>query len=123
MVAAVAISLGLVCYEYFSFGEVDNMTVMEVVLIMGMALVSYFMDNDKFFKFQPVAVAAVWVVVLAYFQFFDTPFMVKMIPLMEKLSPEAGDRLNLMKPFLAAVSGHLIIVFCPARGLCCLCSS
>ena len=52
MVAAVAISLGLVGYEYFSFGEVDNMTVMEVVLIMGMALVSYFMDNDKFLSFN-----------------------------------------------------------------------
>ena len=111
MIAAVGISLGLLMWEYVSFGEIDNMTILEVALIMGMGSISYFMNDDKFFKFQPVVVAYVWAIVLAYFQIFDTPFMVKMIPLMTKLSPQMGYQLEAMKPLLAMVSGHLIFVF------------
>ena len=75
MVVAVLISGIFLIWEYTRVGEIDQMTILEVVLIVSMAGLSYFMNNDKLFKLQPVAVAYVSAAVLAYFQYFDTPLL------------------------------------------------
>ena len=111
MAAAGALSVVFLAWIYMKAGEIDGMTLFEVAMVLGLASVSYFMNSDKYFKFQPVVVAYVTAIILAYFEFTGTPLLVEMIPTMKKLFPQMGYQLETMKPLLAMVSGHLIFVF------------
>ena len=111
MVAAVVTSVVFLAWIYMKAGEIDGMTLFEVALIFGLASVSYFMNSDKYFKFQPVVVAYVTAIILAYFEFSGTPFLIEMIPTMKKLVPQMGYQLETKKPLLAMFSWHLIFVF------------
>ena len=50
-----------------------------VVTMVIAGLLSIKLKNPIFFKFQPVVTGVIFAGVLAYFQWFDTPFIVKVV--------------------------------------------
>ena len=60
-----------------------------------MGFISVKKDNPLFFKLQPLITGLVLALVIAYFQFFDTPLGVKYLPKMKKLvDPEMASMLD-----------------------------
>ncbi|MFY7927475.1 MAG: septation protein IspZ, partial [Oligoflexus sp.] len=83
--AAMVASLVILSYDFIVTGEIDRFVLGEVMLIIGLGIVSLRMNNDRWFKFQPTVVGLVFSGVFAYFQLSHQPLMNEFIPHMEKL--------------------------------------
>jgi intracellular septation protein A len=136
IIAAMVCTIIMVAYHYFMFGEIDKFLLGEGLMILALGTISLKMNNDRYFKFQPTVLAAVFAGVFAWFQVFDQPLMLHFIPQMEKifqtspgeLSARAGVEPMEEPPVLQMIhseefrltlsrlSGHMIWVFA-AHGL------
>lgn len=127
IIAAILGSLALLAFDYFSTGAVDSFSMGECVLILLLGIVSLKMNNERFFKFQPTVVAAFIAIVFLYFEFQQTPLLVRYIPQIERLfagqehSPEIQAMIDGMhtaqyEAVMAALSRVLIFLFV-AHGL------
>lgn len=108
--SAIVLALAECVWDYASFGEIDPVTLVSTFLVIGMGALALHLDNSKYFKFQPVVLGVLCAGLIGWFQFFDEPLMLKMLPKMLKmLPPEAHGRFEdpVMKAHLAALSGQL----------------
>lgn len=80
IVAAIVFAILEAGWSYYQFGEVDRLTWISLGLVIVMGVIAFKMRNEVLFKFQPVALSAVSALALLYFQVFDTPLMVQMLP-------------------------------------------
>ncbi len=88
LICAMVFAIAEACWGYYSFGEVDQLTWVSMGLVLAMGTISYYMKNDKLFKFQPVVLGLVTAGTLAYFQFKGNPLLVQMIPKILPLLPD-----------------------------------
>lgn len=77
VIAAIVFAFGEVGLTYAMFGELDQTTVIAALLVTVLGWLSIKMNNPKFFKFQPVALSVLLAAILAYFQYFDVPLVLK----------------------------------------------
>lgn len=114
VIAAIACAFADIFITYFSLGMWDPGTIVAFVMIAILGIVTLRLENPLYVKLQPVMMAAVFSVILAYVQFVGGGIMAKYMPLIRSQLP-AAMRTNLDNPkFVAlmdqAVSG-LILVF------------
>lgn len=83
--AAILGAIGLVAFNYFRFGTVDQFSLGECGLILLMGVISLKMNNERFFKFQPTVLAGCIVIVFVAFEIKGTPLLVRYVPQMERL--------------------------------------
>lgn len=98
-------------WEYSRFGEIDSLTWITATLIVVLGGVSLYLKNSMYFKLQPAIVSVAAALVVAYYQWFDTPIMVHIMPKMIPLLPPAQQELfntPQMMERMAQVSGQLI---------------
>lgn len=112
--AAVAFAVLECVWGYVQFHEFDPSSLVAAGLIIVLGFVSIRMNSSIYFKFQPVVLDLVFAAFFAYFQFFDTPFMLKYLPKIAPLfPPEQQERL--MSPFFqelfGRMSGDIVYVF------------
>ncbi len=118
VIAAIVVSLVVLVMDYIQTGSIDYFVVGETSLIVGLGYVSLKMNQDKYFKFQPAVVAAVFAMVFAYFQLFDQPLMVRYVPRIEQLilatsggdlnNPEIAQMLEMLRdPSVVEMFGRL----------------
>jgi intracellular septation protein A len=70
---------------FFIIGEIEWEAIMVVVLMLITGLLSIKNNNPIIFKLQPFITGMLSALVLAYFQFFDTPLAIKYIPKIKPL--------------------------------------
>lgn len=118
--SAMLIGITVVVADYFLNGFFDEVIMIEVGLIVVLGMATVKNNNPSFLRQQPTVTAVFIAGFLAYFQFFDTPFLVKYIPRLQKIadpSTDLGQRMlqQTNNPeFLAAmarISASLIVVF------------
>lgn len=113
IVVAVASSIFIGLYGFFVWRDLDPMLLTEIVLLMILGAVSYKFNSSTYFKLQPTIIGVVMALYLGYFQIFDTPVLVRMMPLMAKLNPQAHSMIDNENglEFLTALSGHSAWLF------------
>lgn len=79
---------------WWLMGEFDYEVLVIVVTMLVTGLISIKLKTPVYFKFQPVITGVMLAGMLAYFQYFDTPLMVKMLPKLRTMF----DNLNLGIP-------------------------
>ncbi len=122
VIAAIVTSLMICVVDYVYLGELDYFVIGETALIVLLGYVSLKMNQDRYFKFQPVVVAAIFTVIFAYFQLFDKPLFLRYLPRMEQLmvataggNPEAPE----IAPMLEMLHQPAIIeMFGKLSGAC-----
>jgi intracellular septation protein len=87
IIAAIAIAFLEAGWSWYSMGEVDNITWISIGLILVMGAISFRMKDARLFKFQPVVLAGVLVIVFAWFQWQGSPLLVQMMPKVAKMLP------------------------------------
>ena len=114
MFASMRVAIIESIWSWYSFGEVDKTKWISLWLILAMGAISIRMKSDKLFKFQPVAMGAVFALTLAYFQWRGQPLTVQMIPKMASLLP-AEQQAVLQEPQVIALLTRLdlsmVVVF------------
>jgi intracellular septation protein A len=94
IIAAMVASFIFLGYEYYVFGELSEIAILEVGLITTCGFVSLALKNRKYFKIQPAIIQLILMLVLLWYQIFDQPLLLKMIPKLIKISPELGHLLQ-----------------------------
>lgn len=95
-------------------GEIDSTTVVSALLVIVLGGLSWWLDDPRFFKFQPVVLGVAMAGILAWYQWFDTPLMLK---LMERQSimvpPEMREMAAnpVVREMISRVSGDLVWFF------------
>ena len=119
LLCAMGLSIALLFYYYFALGGIDYSMVLESALIVVLGLVAMKMNNSLFFKFQPVVVGVCLSLFLAWFQVFDVPYLVKILPRMGKLVPGMTPVIEDPKMILlmGRLSLQLIALFLVHAGL------
>jgi intracellular septation protein A len=100
-------------------GTWEPTSIIEPALILVLGLLALKLNNARWFKFQPVIVNGAIAILLAYYQIFDQPFLVKYFPLMKAAVPPENQALfdnPLIIPALAKISLHCIFLMI-AHGL------
>jgi len=85
--SAMIASALLAVATWLIFDEVDYELVGMVLIIAVVGVIAIKKDNSTWFKFQPVISNGVWILILGYYQFFDTPLMIKYLPKLKKVLP------------------------------------
>ena len=108
--AAIISCVALIFIHYFLYGVWDEFLLGETSLIVVLGLITIKMQDPKYFKFQPVVVGSCFLLVLAWFQFFDEPLMVKMIPKMVLMAPDLKAQMDnpIFIKQLSNISGQMI---------------
>ena len=119
LLSAMGLSVLLLVYYYFALGGIDATMVLESGLIVLLGLIALKMNNPLFFKFQPVAVGICLGLFLAWFQFFDEPYLLKILPRMGKLVPEAAPLIGnpAIVLIMKRLSWQMILLFWVHAGL------
>lgn len=113
IIAALVSAIAFGIWTYFVVGEWDSLATVEITLIFILGILSIRLKNSIYFKMQPVVVGVVLALYLAYFQYFGTPVLVRMIPMLKKLSPDLSSFLDTQNfhDYASAASFHLVFVF------------
>lgn len=114
-----SIVLGFI--SWWILGELDSEFLVMIAAVAATGFMSVRQNNAIYFKFQPVVTNVVGILFIAWFQFFDTPIMVKYLPKMQKFmareqfemlsQPAFSASLARMSLYLmVAMAAHSIIV-------------
>lgn len=116
IISAILTSIIVGYATYYLMGDViEVVAIVTTMIITG--LISIKMNTPIYFKFQPVITGAVLAAVIAYFQYFDTPIMIKMLPKIIELledskfaDPQVLEILHdeSRLPFYARLTEHMI---------------
>ena len=116
-----AISLAMLAFVaiFWLQGGFELSSTIEPILILVLGLAALRFNDSRWFKFQPVVANAAIAILLAYSQIFDTPLLVKYLPLMKTMLPPETQELVENPIFLKVMSNtsHHLIYFLIAHGL------
>lgn len=85
-ITAMASVVVLAGYLYFRFDALDETYIVELLLILVLGSVSLKMHQSTWIKFQPMVTGIVFSAYGFYLQIFDTPMLLRMAPLIEKMA-------------------------------------
>ena len=118
VVSAVASAVAMGGVAYWLMGQFDYEVIVIVATMLLMGAISIKMNNPVYFKFQPVVTGIVLAVILAYFQWYDTPLLVKMLPKMlermaehQLVNPQVLAHLRSKEQMASLVSINRNIIF------------
>ncbi len=113
VIGAIVTSIGFLVLSYFMFGGIDGIGIAEVLLFIVLGFISLRLNNSRFFKFQPVVVGVLIGLILLYSQVLHEPFLVRMLPMLQKLQPDIASQLDQprFRELLARASLYLIPTF------------
>ena len=80
VISAVVMAALMGVLAYWLLGIFDYEAIIVVVTMLATGLISIKFNSSTYFKFQPVITGVIFAAMLAYFQWFDTPLMVKLMP-------------------------------------------
>ena len=119
IITAVITAAAMGGVTWWLMGEFDYEIVVIVVTMLVTGLISIKLKTPVYFKFQPVITGVILAGVLAYFQYFDTPLMVKMLPKLRTMLDNIdltlpSEQLALMFddsriPFFTRMTQHLML--------------
>ena len=119
IITAVITAAAMGGVTWWLMGKFDYEVVVIVVTMLVTGLISIKLKTPVYFKFQPVITGVILAAVLAYFQYFDTPLMVKMLPKLRTMLDNADlalqpEQLELMfddshVPLFARMTQHMMI--------------
>ena len=119
IITAVITAAAMGGVTWWLMGEFDYEVVVIVVTMLVTGLISIKLKTPVYFKFQPVITGVILAGVLAYFQYFDTPLMVKMLPKLRTMLDNIdltlpSEQLALMFddsriPFFTRMTQHLML--------------
>jgi len=114
ILSAIGLAVVMLLMEQFLLDDIHQSTWLIAALIVVMGFISLRLRQSKYFKLQPAILSLVFAIILAWYQWFDTPLMVQMVPKMASLLPPehaamAGDARFLEQ--LGRMSGQLVGVF------------
>ncbi|SME93057.1 hypothetical protein [Pseudobacteriovorax antillogorgiicola] len=108
IIASLVMASILASYMVIISPEMIEMIMTEMLLILGLGIVSIKLKDSRYFKYQPAIIDLIMASICAYYQWFATPIMVKMIPLVQNLKPNADFSSPWMISFLTKVSENVI---------------
>ncbi len=106
--AALVTYLAFMIWDWLDSGQLDRLLLLEGALLVGLGGLALRLNDSRLFKFQPALMGMIFSLVLGWFQFFDIPLLVKMVPRMKQLMPTFAGAFEdpLMLERLASMSGH-----------------
>lgn len=119
IVAAMVSIIATILFHYLLFDTIDQFIIGEGVFILVMGTLSLFLNNSHYFKLQPAIMGVIFSLILIWFEIFDEPFFIKMIPTSAKMLPEFAELLTSpqMQQAMARMSKVMIGVFLVHAGL------
>jgi intracellular septation protein A len=87
LIAALFVAVCELSWEYYKFGEIEPISWISISLVVILGTISVWLDNSKFFKFQPVIVGCIFAGILIWFRLHDDPLLLKMLPKMVAMMP------------------------------------
>jgi hypothetical protein len=87
VIVAIVLSVALCAVNWIILGKFDPISLIEPVFFIILGLISLHLKNSIWFKFQPVVVNVLSALLLAGFQIWSEPFLVRWAPAMDKLMP------------------------------------
>lgn len=112
VVSAVILAVVLFLGTYLYIGFFDELSLVELFLIVGLGALSYRLDNTKYFKFQPMILGICLGTFVLVLQIFFEPILIRYIPVMKALTPEIAEKLN--DPRMLHVLDRASLLFIPA---------
>ena len=119
IITAVITAAAMGGVTWWLMGEFDYEVLVIVVTMLVTGLISIKLKTPVYFKFQPVITGVILAGVLAYFQYIDTPLMVKMLPKLRTMLDNADLALqpkllelmfdNSRIPFFTRMTQHMMI--------------
>jgi intracellular septation protein A len=112
VMTAIASSFALGGFVWYLLGELDEEFIIMIIALAATGFVSIKKNNPIFIKMQPVITNSIGFLFLGWYQFFDTPIMIKYLPKVGKLlPPEQVQALSApeMQPFLVRVSASMMV--------------
>ena len=86
VISAIAMATLMGGVSTWLLGKFDIEAIIIVITMLATGLIAIKTNSPLYFKFQPVITGVIFAAMLAYFQWFDTPLLVKMMPeLLKKL--------------------------------------
>ena len=132
IITAVVTAAAMGGVTWWLMGEFDYEVVVIVVTMLVTGLISIKLKTPVYFKFQPVITGVMLAGMLAYFQYFDTPLMVKMLPKLHTMLDNANlalqpEQLELLLdesriPFFARLTQHMMLWLLLHAGLVAVCA-
>ena len=102
LIAALAVAGLEVAYDVWSFGRIDEFTVISVLLVAVFGGLSLRFDNRLYFKFKPVVLSVVTAAALLVTCLLDRPLLVMAMDRYGPTLPESM-RLTLQQPQVRAI--------------------
>jgi intracellular septation protein A len=87
VIVAIVLSIALFAVNWIIIGFFEPLSLIEPVFFIILGLISLRLKNSLYFKFQPVVVNVLSAALLAGFQWFGQPLLVKWAPAMDKIMP------------------------------------
>lgn len=119
IITAVITAAAMGGVTWWLMGEFDYEVVVIVATMLVTGLISIKFKTPVYFKFQPVITGVILAGVLAYFQYFDTPLMVKMLPKLQTMLdnsnlPLQPEQMAVMlddsnTPFFTRMTQHMML--------------
>jgi len=111
VIVAIALSLGVFVAHWILLGKFDPISLIEPVFFVIFPLISLHLNNGIWFKFQPVVVNVLSALLLAGFQIWSVPFLVRWAPAMDKLMSPEQQGFLVSPPILEKLSliSHILI--------------
>lgn len=114
VVLAIVLSIAVFGLHWFLMGKFDPISLIEPIFFIVLGLLSLHLKNSLWFKFQPVVVNVLSALLLAGFQIWDQPLLVRWAPAAAQLMSSEQQAL-LSSPHILAklslISHALIYVF------------
>ena len=80
VISAVVMASLMGMLAYWLLGRFDYEAIIVVITMLATGLVSIKLNSPIYFKLQPAITGVIFAAMLAYFQWFDTPLMGKLMP-------------------------------------------
>ena len=132
IITAVVTAAAMGGLMWWLMGEFDYEVIVIVATMLITGLISIKFKTPVFFKLQPVITGLILAAVLAYFQYFDTPLMVKMLPKLRTMienidSSLPAEQLDMLLddsriPFFTRLTQYMIIWLLAHAALVAVCA-
>jgi intracellular septation protein A len=120
--ASLVMATVLVVYFVIRFEFYDKLLWFEYLLLMALGLTTIKLNNDKFFKFQPVIVNGSLGVYIAVVHYVEGPILVRYMPLMKKMidDPQVLQMMDSqhMLAIMTKMSLYMGLLLIAHAGLC-----
>ncbi len=115
LVIAIFVGIAQFAFTYFKEKRVDRFILFDVILIVGLGLVSLLLQNDIFFKLKPGLIELILAILLGFTGFSKSQLLIKMtgryMPAMQLSDAQIQQMRVMMRRMFYVISAHTIMIF------------